>query len=154
MATRSSVFWNITPCSPIKAKRRFGGTFCFHPQSRRISRARNQHERRWQVILLTETCRFRNVARLSTDYTALYISEDRILRIHRCDNLKSYKSANPCNLTFSIYRLRPLSVSSVSSVSIHHRLRQIHSSQKSVQEIVTDMRSEVFTSLSIKITVF
>jgi hypothetical protein len=33
---RSSVFWNITLCSPLKVKRRFGGTCHFHLQSWRI----------------------------------------------------------------------------------------------------------------------
>jgi hypothetical protein len=27
---RSSIFWNITPCSPLKVNRRFGGIFRLH----------------------------------------------------------------------------------------------------------------------------
>jgi hypothetical protein len=34
----------------IKGKRRFVGTYCFHLQRRRISRAGTQHENRWQAI--------------------------------------------------------------------------------------------------------
>jgi hypothetical protein len=38
----SCVFWDITPCSPVKVNLRFGGTCRLHLQSRRISQARNQ----------------------------------------------------------------------------------------------------------------
>jgi hypothetical protein len=37
---KSTIFWDITPCSPLKVNRRFGGTHRLHLQSRRISRAR------------------------------------------------------------------------------------------------------------------
>jgi hypothetical protein len=39
VAVKGSVFWGITPCSPLKASRRFGGTSYLHLQCRRISRA-------------------------------------------------------------------------------------------------------------------
>jgi hypothetical protein len=38
---KSFTFWNITPCSPSKASERFGETFRFHLQDRKISQARN-----------------------------------------------------------------------------------------------------------------
>jgi hypothetical protein len=38
----SSIFCDITPCSPLKVIRRFGGIFCLSLQGR-ISQARNQH---------------------------------------------------------------------------------------------------------------
>jgi hypothetical protein len=41
---KSSVFWDITLCSPLKFNRRFGGTCRLHFHSRRISQARNQRE--------------------------------------------------------------------------------------------------------------
>jgi hypothetical protein len=41
---KTSVFWDITPCNPLKVGRRFGGTCRLHHQGRRISQARNQHE--------------------------------------------------------------------------------------------------------------
>jgi hypothetical protein len=44
LVTKSSVFWDITPCSPLKINRRFGRTCHLHLQGRRISQARNQHE--------------------------------------------------------------------------------------------------------------
>jgi hypothetical protein len=46
---KSSIFWDITPCSPLKVKWRFGRTLCLRLQDRRISRARNQRESRWQA---------------------------------------------------------------------------------------------------------
>jgi hypothetical protein len=40
---KSSVFWDITLCSPLKFCRRFGGTCSLH-QGRITSHVRNQHE--------------------------------------------------------------------------------------------------------------
>jgi hypothetical protein len=37
----SYIFWDITPCSPVKVDRRFGGTYRYHPQDRRVSQTRN-----------------------------------------------------------------------------------------------------------------
>jgi hypothetical protein len=42
----SYIFWDITPRSPLKVKRRFRGTYGLHLQGRIISRERNQHESR------------------------------------------------------------------------------------------------------------
>jgi hypothetical protein len=33
---KSSVFLDITPCSPLKVNRRFGGTYRLHLRSRRL----------------------------------------------------------------------------------------------------------------------
>jgi hypothetical protein len=49
---KSAVFWDITPCSPLKVNRRFGGTYRLHLHGRRISRVRNQRESRWHAELL------------------------------------------------------------------------------------------------------
>jgi hypothetical protein len=38
----NSVFWDVTPCSPLKDNRLFGRPCHPHLQGRRISRARNQ----------------------------------------------------------------------------------------------------------------
>jgi hypothetical protein len=49
---KSYIFWDTTPCSLLKVHRRFGRTCSLHLQGRRISRARNQRESRWQAELL------------------------------------------------------------------------------------------------------
>jgi hypothetical protein len=46
----NSIFWDISPCSPLKINRRFERTRRLHLQDRRISRARNQSENRWQAL--------------------------------------------------------------------------------------------------------
>jgi hypothetical protein len=45
----STIFWDITPYSPLRVNRRFGGTYRLHLQGRRISRARCQRESKWQA---------------------------------------------------------------------------------------------------------
>jgi hypothetical protein len=37
---KSSVFWDIVPCSPLKVNRRLGGTCRLHLQGRRINQPR------------------------------------------------------------------------------------------------------------------
>jgi hypothetical protein len=32
---KSSIFWDITPCSPLSVNRRFGGTYRLHLQGRK-----------------------------------------------------------------------------------------------------------------------
>jgi hypothetical protein len=44
VAMKSIIFWDITPCSPLKVNRLLGGSYRLHLQGRRISRARNQRE--------------------------------------------------------------------------------------------------------------
>jgi hypothetical protein len=41
---KSSVFWDITPRSPLKVNRRFGGAYRPYLQGQRISQARNQRD--------------------------------------------------------------------------------------------------------------
>jgi hypothetical protein len=82
LAMKSSIFWDITPYSPLKVNRRFGGTCCLHLQSRRISRGSLQlttcfHAGFLLVLFDPEDGGFmflRNVRWFSTDYTALYRS--------------------------------------------------------------------------------
>jgi hypothetical protein len=45
----STIFWDITPCSPLRVNRHFGGTYRLHLQGRKISRERHQRESRWQA---------------------------------------------------------------------------------------------------------
>jgi hypothetical protein len=46
---KSTIFWDITPCSPLKLNLLFGGTSRPHLQDRRKNRARNQNKSRWQT---------------------------------------------------------------------------------------------------------
>jgi hypothetical protein len=46
---KSSIFWDITSCSPLKVNRCFGESCSLHLQGRGMSRARNQRETRWQA---------------------------------------------------------------------------------------------------------
>jgi hypothetical protein len=69
MVMKSNIVWDITSCSPLKFNRSFGGTYRLHLHGRRISRARNQRESRWQT---------------SVDFwrtTRCYIPEDNILLV-------------------------------------------------------------------------
>jgi hypothetical protein len=45
----STIFWDITPCSPLKVNRHFGGAYRLQLQGRRISRARNQRGSKWKA---------------------------------------------------------------------------------------------------------
>jgi hypothetical protein len=77
---KSSVFWDIMPCSPLKLYRRFGGTCRLHLQRRRICQARSQRVAIRTNFLLSLLFDFedggdmflRNVGTISTEYTALY----------------------------------------------------------------------------------
>jgi hypothetical protein len=42
MVMKSSVFWDVRPCSLLKVSQSFGGTRHLHLQGQRISQARNQ----------------------------------------------------------------------------------------------------------------
>jgi hypothetical protein len=44
---KSTIFWDITPCSILKVNRRFGGIYRLHLQGRKISRVRNHLESWW-----------------------------------------------------------------------------------------------------------
>jgi hypothetical protein len=78
---KSSILWDITPCSPLKIKWCFGGICRLHLQDWRLSQARNQHEagsKQGLLFLLFNPedggeIFLRNVGWFSTDYTALYI---------------------------------------------------------------------------------
>jgi hypothetical protein len=53
---KSSIFWDITPCSPLKVKQHFGGIFRLHLYGRRISKSRNQREAACNQSCLLATC--------------------------------------------------------------------------------------------------
>jgi hypothetical protein len=49
VVTKNYIFCDIIPCNSLRDSRRFGGTYCPHHHSRRISRERNQLESSWQT---------------------------------------------------------------------------------------------------------
>jgi hypothetical protein len=67
-AVKSTIFWDITPCSPLSVNRSFGGTYRLHTQGRKIvSSARNQRESRWRYI--PEDCILHNTAVRTSNLT-------------------------------------------------------------------------------------
>jgi hypothetical protein len=71
-----SVFWDIVLCNPLKIYWRFRGTCLLHLQGFRISWARNQQN--WWQAGFQQTIR-------------PYVSDNRTLHRHHCENLKSYR---------------------------------------------------------------
>jgi hypothetical protein len=52
----NSVFWDITPCRPLKTNQRFGRSSRIYFQGQRISGASNQRENSWQEEALRVSC--------------------------------------------------------------------------------------------------
>jgi hypothetical protein len=102
---KSSIFWDITPCSPLKINHCSGRTYHRHLQGRRISRAINQHENRclcsppafmlvscsaYSLTLKMEViCSSKTLVEFQQNIPH-YIPEDSTLHNHRCENLKSF----------------------------------------------------------------
>jgi hypothetical protein len=72
---KSCIFWEITPCSPLKVNRRFGGICRRHLQGRSMSQARNRHG--------TGACRL--------IFNGLHGVISRSIHIPHCENFKSYE---------------------------------------------------------------
>jgi hypothetical protein len=93
MVMKRFVFWDITPCSPLKVNRRFGGTCRIHLQGRRINQARNQHEScslAYSSTLKMEATCFSETSVDFQQTTRHYIPEDRTFQINLY--LKPYDS--------------------------------------------------------------
>jgi hypothetical protein len=99
---KSTIFWDIASCSPLKVNRRFGRTYRLHLHGR-ICRARYQCDSRWQaefhllshwyLARLIRPWRRRCYSETSVDFqrtTRRYIPEDSTLHNHCCENLKTY----------------------------------------------------------------
>jgi hypothetical protein len=91
-----SIFWDITPSSPLKINRSFGRTCRLHHQDRWINRARTSSAFTLDSCLAysstlktEETC----PSETSVDFqrtTRQYIPEDRTVHDNRYENLQSY----------------------------------------------------------------
>jgi hypothetical protein len=71
----NTIFWDITPCSPLKVNRCSGGICDLHLQGKRINQARNQHEPNGKKVLGGYMF-FRNVGLLWTDARRFYWSPE------------------------------------------------------------------------------
>jgi hypothetical protein len=56
---KSTIFWDITPCSPLRFNRCFGGTYRLHLQGQRIRQTRSQHESKWKAERILRPRRWR-----------------------------------------------------------------------------------------------
>jgi hypothetical protein len=75
---KSSIFWDITMCSPLKVNRRFGRICRLHLEGRRIGQTRNQHESRWQVTTRRYILEDRELNRLSLSAASDVADRDTI----------------------------------------------------------------------------
>jgi hypothetical protein len=89
---KSTIFWDITPCSPLKINGRFGGTCHFHLQGLRISRARHQYVASTLKCRLTFNGLHGAISQnIELFFTRRHISEDGDLR-------STFSSAHRCSL--------------------------------------------------------
>jgi hypothetical protein len=49
---KSCIFWDITPCRPMKVNLHCGGTYHIHLQGQRVSQARALHETEERLLVL------------------------------------------------------------------------------------------------------
>jgi hypothetical protein len=90
---KSSIFWDTTSCSPLKANRRFRRTCCLRLQGRRIDRARTSVKAGGSSEKLVDFERT----------TRCYFPEDRTLHSHFC--------GEPLILYITVYTCCPLQTS-------------------------------------------
>jgi hypothetical protein len=84
VVVKSTIFWDITPCSPLNVNRRFGETYRLHFQGRRISWARNQRESPLLWSTYSSTLKMEAICSSETSAdiqrtTRRYIPQDGIL---------------------------------------------------------------------------
>jgi hypothetical protein len=81
MVIKSSVLLDITPCSPLKVNRRYGGTFRFHLQGQRISQKRIQ---RFCCFTLISYLAYSLILKMeATYYTLIQHGPHRKLRLQK-----------------------------------------------------------------------
>jgi hypothetical protein len=122
---KSTIFQDITPCSPLEVNRRFGEIYRLHLQVWRISQARNQPENRWQaeqsILKIEAICS--SETSVEFQRTTCFISEDSIQDLFSCTWLFLY-SAKMTTLLLLILLL--LLLWRCNSVWVHKRARSSH----------------------------
>jgi hypothetical protein len=108
---KSSIFWCVTECSPLKVNRHFGEISRLHLQSLTVSQERKENEAGNKVSCLaySPTLKMEVIcySETSVDFertTRSNITEDIALHIHRCERLKTYGDVVftvMCELNFS-----------------------------------------------------
>jgi hypothetical protein len=96
---KNSVFWDITPCSPFKVNRRFGGTAeqaDLPPAFPLVSCLAY-----YSTLKMEATCSPETSVDLQRT-TRHYISQDETPYNHRCENLKSYNVFLICGGFFKL----------------------------------------------------
>jgi hypothetical protein len=97
---KSTILWDITPCSPLEVNRRFGRIYKLHLEGRRISRTRNQRAPNastliscsdyFSILKMGAICSSETLVDFQR-ITRRYIPEDSTLHNHYCENLKCYR---------------------------------------------------------------
>jgi hypothetical protein len=95
---KSTIFWDITSCSPLKVNWRFGGTYRLHFQSRKISQAKTRMKAggnqscfsAYSLTLKMEAICYSETSVDSRQTARRFMPEDGTLHNHRCENLRSY----------------------------------------------------------------
>jgi hypothetical protein len=101
--SKSSVFWDVTPCGLLKVNQRFGGTCRLHLQSRRISTCFHAGFLclAYSSTLNIEATCFSETSMEFQTARRRYIPEDRTLYNHLRENLnncyKFFPVATPCS---------------------------------------------------------
>jgi hypothetical protein len=79
VVVKSTIFWDITPCSPLNVNRHFGGTYRLHLQGRK--------QIQQEISVMEAICSSESSVDTLTDYAALYprrwYSCWRMLQTHR-----------------------------------------------------------------------
>jgi hypothetical protein len=99
---KSTIFWDITMCSPLKASQRFGGTYRHHLQGW-ICWARHGLPPAFTLVSCSVDSTLKTKVMYSSKTLAnfhrttwCYIPENSNLHNHHCENLKSYKMKTCC----------------------------------------------------------
>jgi hypothetical protein len=98
-------FWNITPCSQVKANRRFSGTYHLHLQDLFVACVMLVSYVAYYLILKMKT---KCLSETSINFhrtTLRYIPEDKAFHSHRCENLASSMFKVSIRMKYSAQKL-------------------------------------------------